>query len=397
MLKRKIFTVSEISSYIREIIEGEGLINIWVEGEISNFREAIGHYYFDLKDEKAVIRCVMFSPSLPFTPKNGMKVIVKGDIRVYEKKGYYQIYVKDIKVGGVGELFIKFLELKEKLEKEGLFDEKHKKALPKIPSTIGVVTSPNGAAIKDIQNIISRRFPVRLLLAPVRVQGEGASEEVARAIKMLNMRDDVDLIIVARGGGSWEDLWAFNDEMVARAIFESRLPVITAIGHETDYTIADFVADKRAPTPSAAAELAVPERMKIMEEIAEMARRMENAMRRRIEERKARMERVLRRKTFMYPFELIYDWIGEYEKMAEKLFKAANERIQNMRQHIAMLERSIEAMSPYKVLERGYSICFRAKDNKIFSSVDDADVGERIRVVVKDGETICRIEKKMRK
>ncbi|MCD6448321.1 MAG: exodeoxyribonuclease VII large subunit [Thermoplasmata archaeon] len=397
MLKRKIFTVSEISSHIKEIIEKEELTNIWIEGEISNFRQAIGHYYFDLKDEKAVIKCVMFSPSLPFTPKNGMKVIVKGDIRVYERKGYYQIYVKDIKVGGVGELFIRFLELKEKLEKEGLFDEKHKKSLPKIPSTIGVVTSPNGAAIRDIQNVISRRFPVRILLAPVRVQGEGAAEEVARAIKILNMRNDVDLIIVARGGGSWEDLWAFNEEKVARAIFESKLPIITAIGHETDYTIADFVADRRAPTPSAAAELAVPERAKIEEGIEELARRMEAAMRRRIDEGVARMERLLKRKTFMYPFELIYDKIAEYEKVAERLVKAGEERVKRLRQHLAMLERSIEAMSPYKVLERGYSICFRVKDNKIFSSVDDADVGDEIRVVVKDGEAICRMESKRKK
>jgi len=397
MLKRKIFTVSEISSHIKEIIEKEELTNIWIEGEISNFRQAIGHYYFDLKDERAVIKCVMFSPSLPFTPKNGMKVIVKGDIRVYERKGYYQIYVKDIKVGGVGELFIRFLELKEKLEKEGLFDEKHKKSLPKIPSTIGVVTSPNGAAIRDIQNVISRRFPVRILLAPVRVQGEGAAEEVARAIKILNMRNDVDLIIVARGGGSWEDLWAFNEEKVARAIFESKLPIITAIGHETDYTIADFVADRRAPTPSAAAELAVPEREKIEEGIEELARRMEAAMRRRIDEGVARMERLLKRKTFMYPFELIYDKIAEYEKVAERLVKAGEERVKRLRQHLAMLERSIEAMSPYKVLERGYSICFRVKDNKIFSSVDDADVGDEIRVVVKDGEAICRMESKKKK
>ncbi len=397
MLKRKIFTVSEISGYIKEIIEKEELTNIWVEGEISNFRQAIGHYYFDLKDEKAVIKCVMFSPSLPFTPKNGMKVIVKGDIRVYEKKGYYEIYVKDIKVGGVGELFIRFLELKEKLEKEGLFDEKHKKSLPKIPSTIGVVTSPNGAAIRDIQNIISRRFPVRILLAPVRVQGEGAAEEVARAIKILNMRNDVDLIIVARGGGSWEDLWAFNEEKVARAIFESKLPIITAIGHETDYTIADFVADRRAPTPSAAAELAVPERTKIEEGIEELARRMEAAMRRRIDEGKGRLETVMRRKTFMYPFELIYDKIAEYERLAEKLLKAVEERVKHLCQHLAMLERGIEAMSPYKVLERGYSICFRVRDNKIFSSVDDADVGEEIRVVVKDGEAICRMESKRKK
>jgi|Deesub1362A_J573_1020465.scaffolds.fasta_scaffold19280_1 exodeoxyribonuclease VII large subunit len=396
MLK-KIFTVGEITHYIKEIVEREELNNIWVEGEISNFREAIGNYYFDLKDEMAIIRCVMFSPSLQFTPKNGMKVIVKGDIRVYEKKGYYQLYVRDIKVGGVGELFIKFLELKEKLEKEGLFDEKFKKPLPRIPSTVAVVTSPDGAAIRDIQNVISRRFPVRILLAPVRVQGEGAAEEIERAIKTLNERDDVDLIIIGRGGGSWEDLWAFNEERVARAIFESRLPIISAVGHETDFTIADFVADKRAPTPSAAAEMAVPDRREILEWLDNAAGRMERAVMKKVESYEAIMERVAKRKAFMYPFELIYDKIIGYENVVEGFKRNIKNYIEARQKDIDFIERSLEAMSPYKVLERGYSICFRVRDNKLFSSIEDADIGEEIKVVVKDGEALCRIEEKKKK
>jgi len=326
-----------------------------------------------------------------------MKVIVKGDIRVYEKKGYYQLYVRDIKVGGVGELFIKFLELKEKLQKEGLFDEKFKKPLPRIPSTIAVVTSPDGAAIRDIQNVISRRFPVRILLAPVRVQGEGAAEEIEKAIKALNEREDVDLIIIGRGGGSWEDLWAFNEERVARAIFESRLPIISAVGHETDFTIADFVADKRAPTPSAAAEMAVPDRREILEWLDNAAGRMERAVMKKVESYEAIMERIGKRKAFMYPFELIYDKIIGYENMMEEFKRAIKNYIEARQRDIDFIERSLEAMSPYKVLERGYSICFRVRDDKLFSSVEDADIGEKIKVVVKDGEALCRIEEKKKK
>ena len=396
-MKKKIFSVGKISEYIKEIIEKEELTDIWVEGEISNFRHAIGNYYFDLKDEKAIIRCVMFNPSLPFTPKNGMKVIVKGDIRVYEKKGYYQLYAKDIKIGGVGELFIKFLELKEKLQKEGLFDEKYKKELPSIPSTIGVITSPNGAAIKDIQNVISRRFPVKILLAPVRVQGEGAAEEIERAIFALNERKDVDLIILARGGGSWEDLWAFNEERVARAIFASKLPIISAVGHETDFTIADFVADKRAPTPSAAAEMAVPDRKKILEWLQNAAGKAANAVWKKIDAYRARVERLLKRKAFMYPYELIYNKILQYEDVEARFKRAMEDYMKNLQQNVAIMEKSLHALSPYNVLERGYSICFRVRDNKLFSSVEDAEIGEKLRIVVKNGEAICKIESKKKK
>ena len=392
MLK-KIFTVGEITEYIKNLIEGGELKNIWIEGEISNFRKAIGNFYFDLKDEKALLRCVMFSPTLSFTPKNGMKVIVKGDIRVYEKRGYYQLYVKDIKIGGIGELFIKFLELKEKLRKEGLFDEKYKKPLPKIPNKIGIVTSPNGAAIKDIQKVLSKRFPVKIVLAPVRVQGEGAAEEIERAIKILNERSDIDLIIVGRGGGSFEDLWAFNEERVARAIFESKIPVISAVGHETDFTIADFVADARAPTPSAAAEMAVPDKREILEWVEGMLKRMERFLGNLLSFYKQRVEGIGKRKAFMYPYEIIYNKILEFEEAMEK-FRKQMERLKEMRQKVEKMEMRLKNLSPYKVLERGYSICFRVRDGKLFSSIGDIEIGERIRVVVKDGEAICKVEKK---
>ena len=396
-MKNKIYTVWEITQEIKRAIEKEELCNLWIEGEISNFREAIGNYFFDLKDEHAIIKCVMFSPSLQFTPKNGMKVIVKGDIRVYEKRGYYQLYVEEIKIGGIGELFMKFIELKEKLQKEGIFDKKFKKPLPKIPSKIGVVTSPNGSAIKDIQKVISHRFPVTIVLAPVRVQGEGSAEEIENAIKALNKREDIDLIIIGRGGGSWEDLWAFNEERVARAIFESKIPVISAVGHETDFTIADFVADERAPTPSAAGEMAVPDRREMIKMIDNYAVRMNKIVRGKIEFYREIAERMMKRRVFSYPFEIIYDKIEYYKNDCENLKRAMNKFMENMKTKIRFIEENLRAMSPYNVLERGYSICFREKDNKLFSSVDDAEIGENIRIVVKDGEALCRMEEKKRK
>ena len=381
MLEKKIFTVWEITQHLKELIEKGNLNNIWIEGEISNFRKAIGNFYFDLKDEKALIRCVFFNPP-SFPLKNGMKVLVKGDIRLYEKKGYYQLYVKDIKIGGVGELFIKFLELKEKLSKEGLFDEKYKKELPKIPSKIAVVTSPNGAAIRDIQNVISRRFPVKIIIAPVRVQGIGAAEEIENAIKILNERHDIDLIILGRGGGSFEDLWAFNEEKVARAIFNSRIPIISAVGHETDFTIADFVADKRAPTPSAAAEMAVPDKKEFIEYMESLAKRIVRTIEGKLDFYRSVLGGILKRKAFRYPYELICNKIDRY-----------NEIVESMKE----IERDLNALSPYKVLERGYSICFRLRDNKLFSSIKDADIGEDLKIVVRDGEAICRLKKKKMK
>ncbi len=396
-MKNKIYSVWEITEQIKKAIEKEEFCNLWIEGEISNFREAIGNYFFDLKDEKAIIKCVMFNPSLPFTPKNGMKVIIKGDIRVYEKRGYYQVYVQDIKVGGIGELFMRFIELKEKLQKEGIFDEKFKKPLPKIPSKIGVITSPNGSAIKDIQKVISRRFPVTIVLAPVRVQGEGSAEEIEKAIKALNRRKDIELIIVGRGGGSWEDLWAFNDERVARAIFESRIPVISAVGHETDFTIADFVADRRAPTPSAAGEIAVPDREEMFKIIENYAMRIIKITRGKLDFYKEIVGGIMKRKAFSYPFEIIYDKIEGYKKGCEDLKKAIDKFIENRETKIRFIEENLKAMNPYKVLGRGYSICFRLRDNKLFSSVDDAEVDEKIKIVVKDGEAICKIKEKKKK
>ncbi len=396
MLKKKIFSVGEISSFIKNLLERDDLKDIWVEGEISNFRKAGGHYYFSLKDENASIKCVMFDISQA-EPRNGMKVIVKGDVGVYEKRGYYQIYVREMRIGGIGEIFIKFLETKEKLEKEGLFKKEYKKAIPSIPSAIGVITSKEGAAIHDIYNVISRRFPLPIILAPVKVQGESAADEIVRAISLLNERNDVDVIIIARGGGRWENLQAFNEEKVARAIFNSKIPIISGVGHESDFTIADFVADARAATPSAAAEMAVPDGREIMEWMDEAMERMERAMRRRMEREYERLEEVGMERAVSRVSEFFERWKERCEEDVKKMRSNAIVYINNLRQSVELCGKALDAMNPYKVLERGYSICFREKDNKVFSSIGDAEIGDMLRVMVKDGEAKCRIEGKKRK
>ncbi|MBC7081395.1 MAG: exodeoxyribonuclease VII large subunit [Thermoplasmatales archaeon] len=390
---RKILSVKEVVSFIRDAIENANLNDIWVEGEISNFKEVLGIIYFDLKDEESLLRCVYFGKNKE-NLKNGMKVIVKGDIGVYEKKGYYQLYVKEIKSHGVGELFIKFLELKEKLRKEGLFDEKYKKETPKIPSKIAIITSPDGAVLHDILNIISRRFPTNILVAPVRVQGEGCEEEIINAINEINKRNDIDLIILARGGGSWEDLQAFNEEKVARAIFSSRIPIISAIGHETDFTISDFVADKRASTPSAAAEMAVPSREEILSMLDLFLKRIIKVVEERINLYKRIIDGIMKRKAFLHADELILGKADELNYKIEKIKSLSKIYIENMKNMINIRFEILNALSPYNILSRGYSICFRVRDNKVFNSVEDIEVGEEIRIVVKDGDAKCSVKEK---
>ena len=390
---RKILSVREVVSFIRNAIENANLNDIWVEGEISNFKEVLGILYFDLKDEEALLRCVYFGSNKE-SLKNGMKVIVKGDIGIYEKKGYYQLYVKEIKSHGIGEFFIKFIELKEKLMKEGLFDEKFKKKIPMIPSKIAIITSLDGAVLHDMLKIISRRFPTNVLIAPVRVQGEGCEEEIVNAINELNKRKDVDLIILARGGGSWEDLQAFNDERVARAIFNSKVPIISAIGHETDFTIADFVADKRASTPSAAAEMAVPNREDLFSMIDAIEIRLIKNVEKKISFYKKSIDGIMKRKTFLHADELILEKVENLNGKIERIKSLFKFYIENMKNMINIKFEKLEGLNPYNILKRGYSICFTVKNNKVFSSVDDIEIGEELRVVVKDGDAKCMVKEK---
>lgn len=304
-------TITELNKYMKDKIAGdEFLQNVYVKGEISNFKNHYtGHMYFTLKDENSLIKCIMFksfAERLKFAPKDGMKVVVFGTVAIYERDGVYQIYVKAMKEDGLGDLYTAYNELKEKLEKEGLFDIKHKKKIPFMPKTIGVLTSKTGSVIRDIINVSTRRNPnIYIRLYPVPVQGEGAGEKIAHAIQVMNEKKLADVIIVARGGGSLEDLWPFNEECVARAIFESELPVISAVGHETDFTIADFVSDLRAPTPSAAAELAVPEINKIEEMISNYQNRYRLALKKKVDYMKLQFEKCMQSRCFKEPLEKI--------------------------------------------------------------------------------------------
>ena len=322
MLRPEPISVSELNNYIKEKVgNDEFLNNVYIKGEISNFKHHYtGHLYFTLKDENSLIKCIMFktyTANLNFAPKDGMKVLILGTVSVFERDGIYQIYCKAMQEDGIGDLYAKYERLKNKLQEEGLFDKAHKKEIPFMPKVIGVLTSQTGSVIRDIINVSTRRNPnVYLRLLPVPVQGEGAAIKIADAIRLMNDKKLADVIILARGGGSIEDLWPFNEEVVARAIFESELPVISAVGHETDFTIADFVADLRAPTPSAAAELAVPNIIELKEKIAKYNNRFGIALTKRVELMKMHYEKVMNSKVFREPLLRIQE---EYLKLDKNI------------------------------------------------------------------------------
>lgn len=353
-------SVTELTSLIRETLE-LNFDSLSVTGEISNFKKHIsGHWYFTLKDQNAQISCAMwkgFNNYVFFTPEDGMKVIVNGRITVYPPRGTYQIDVRSMKPAGVGELQAAFEKLKQKLSAEGLFDEVHKKAIPRFPKKIGIITGADSAAYRDILNIASRRYPlVELIVAPTRVQGEGAAKLIANSIKEFNKIDDVDILIVARGGGSLEDLWAFNEEIVARAIFDSRIPIISGVGHEIDFTIADFVSDLRAPTPSAAIELATPNREDILEALRNYSDRIEQTTLEKIEGSSEAIETILH----SYAFRNIENKVNTGIQTVDNLYSSMNKSIvqlhKNQAQHLKLLEKSIEGFNIEKTLKKGFTL-----------------------------------------
>jgi len=355
-----VWSVSEITSAVKSTLEAE-FASLWVEGEISNFtHHSSGHMYFSLKDEKAQLRAVFFRGEnrlLRFRPQDGMKVRARGALTVYEKSGQYQLLVRSLVPVGVGELELAFRQLVERLEKEGLFDPAGKKPLPRFPGRVAVLTSPTGAAIHDILRVLRGRFPIEVLLVPVRVQGEGAAEEIAEAIDRMNARGGVDLLLVGRGGGSLEDLWAFNEEVLARAIARSRLPVLSAVGHEVDVTIADLAADVRAPTPSAAAEMLVPG----WEEIAELlrARRERLAARARETVRfwRERIRRFRESRALARPESLVRESAQRLDDLSRRMESASAARLGRARDRFEGMRRALRALDPYAILERGYCIC----------------------------------------
>ena len=383
-------TVSDLNRYIKDkIANDENLSQVLVKGEISNFKNHYtGHMYFTLKDENSLIKCVCFktyAEKLTFMPKDGMKVIVLGSVSVYERDGIYQIYVKIMEEDGLGDLYTKYKELKEKLEKEGLFDETHKQKIPLMPKVIGVLTSQTGSVIRDIINVSTRRNPnVYIRLLPVPVQGEGAAEKIADGIEFMNENNLADVLILARGGGSLEDLWPFNEEIVARSIYDSKIPIISAVGHETDFSISDFVADLRAPTPSAAAELAVPDVYEVKRKIESYQDRLRMALIKKVEVMRLRYDKCMASSVFREPLRKVNDNYLMMDNLLKRLEASIKIKQEKEKNKYVELVSKLDALSPLKTLSRGYSIA--EKDGKIVKSKEELKKGDKIDLRFTDGK-----------
>lgn len=395
-MKYNAVTVTQLNKYIKDRFDEDQNLNaILVKGEISNFKNHYtGHLYFTLKDGNSLIKCIMFksyAERLAFNPKDGMKVMVFGSVSVFERDGVYQIYARSILEDGMGDLHEQFEQLKAKLEKEGLFDETHKKPIPLYPNVVGVLTSQTGAVIRDIINVSTRRNPnVYIRLLPVPVQGPGAAEQIAEKIKVMNELKLADVLIIGRGGGSLEDLWPFNEEIVARAIYESELPIISAVGHETDFTIADFVADLRAPTPSAAAELAVPDVYELKQKINNFQNRCRMSLKKQIELMKLRYEKCMKLRVFTDPMRKIRDMDVVLDSYVQRLEnRIRNIQKDNKTKYVGLVTK-LDTLSPLKTLTRGYTLT--EKDNKIVKSANELKQGDEIKLKFYDGEKTAIIE-----
>ena len=395
--EQMIFSVSEANNFIKALLDAvPQLQTIFVRGEISNYKcYPSGHHYFTLKDEGSALRCVMFrgmAAKLRFRPENGMKVVAFGRIGVFPRDGGYQLYCSDLSVQGVGDLHVAFEQLKEALGKEGLFDPAHKKPLPKYPRRIAIITSSAGAAVHDMLRILKARWPMsEVVLLPVRVQGAEAPAEIAGALRYANKWKVADLIITGRGGGSIEDLWAFNDERVARAIYASDLPVISAVGHEPDVTISDFVADARASTPSNAAEIAVPEQKELRRRLDTLSARMEQSEQKRVKALRERYEALARSRVLRDPMAFIDDKRLLLDYTQRKLSTLAQAQTAQRAQRFASLAASLDALSPLKVLGRGYAVA-RDENGTILRAAEEASVGERIEVLLGQGSLMCTVD-----
>jgi len=389
-------SVTELNKYIKNKFAGdEFLQNVLIKGELSNFKNHYtGHMYFTLKDETSLIKGIMFktyTSNLKFVPKDGMSVVIFGTVSVFERDGQYQIYCKDMMLDGMGALYASYEELKNKLEKEGLFDVSHKKKIPMFSDSIGVITSQTGAVIRDIINVSTRRNPnVNIKLIPSAVQGEGAGEKIAKAIRKFNELNNVDVIIIARGGGSLEDLWPFNEEVVARAIYESNLPVISAVGHETDFSISDFVADLRAPTPSAAAELAVIDVNEAKWKLQNYKNSLRVLLNRKLENMKNRYERCKNSVIFTNPYLGIQNRYQLIDRYIKKLTYVTSQKYNMEKNKYTKLVSILDSISPLKTLERGYSIV-QNEQSKVIKSISDVNKGDKIKVVLKDGNIDAEI------
>ena len=399
--QRQIYTVSQVNGYLKELVDRDGFLSgVFVRGEISNYKTyPSGHHYFSVKDEGGAIRCVMFrreASRLRFRPENGMKVIAFGRVAVFPRDGQYQLYCAELTPDGVGDLHVAFEQCKEKLHREGLFDPAHKKPLPRYPERIALVTSPVGAAVRDMLRILKARWPMaEVLLLPVRVQGAEAAREIAGAIRYASAHRLADVLITGRGGGSMEDLWCFNDEDVARAIYDCTIPVISAVGHEPDVTIADFAADLRAATPSNAAELAVPDKSEVAVELAHRGQRMAALLEGKLDRGRRDLARMEACRALRDPMAALQDRRMLLDYQGRRLAHGLTGAMAGKRERFARLAASLDALSPLKVLGRGYSLA-RTGAGEILSSVDQVENEDMFTLRLSDGTLDCRVEGKRR-
>lgn len=395
---RRIATVTQINNYIKAVLDKVLVLqNIWIKGEISNFKHhSSGHIYLTLKDSGAVLKAVMFrnaANTLKFKPADGTKVLARGRISVYESGGQYQMYIEEMEAEGTGDLYAKFEELKRRLSEEGLFDDARKKPIPKFPETIGIVTSPTGAAIRDMINVLTRRCPmVKVIIYPCLVQGENAAESIVAGIEYFNIRKKVDVIIAGRGGGSIEDLWAFNEEITARAISASMIPVISAVGHEVDFTISDFVSDLRAPTPSAAAELAVPDILELKRSIDSAKTRMSTLLKGKLDANIRHLNLISERSGITQFERVIGDKSQTVDLLYERLMISYKNKTEILEKQFSAICGKLSALSPLAVFERGY--CSASKDGRMLNSVEDLNTGDIIKLRLTDGEADCTVNER---
>lgn len=438
----RVLSVKDLNRYIRMKMEGDSrLSDVWIRGEISNFtHHSSGHMYFTLKDEGSRIRAIMFATHnqrLPFIPKEGSRVIARGNVSVYERDGQYQFYAVQMQPDGIGSLYLAYEQLKSKLEEEGLFAAERKRPLPRYPKTIGVITSPTGAAVRDIMITIRRRYPqARAILYPVLVQGKGAAPSIVKAIRTMNDMAEADVLIVGRGGGSLEELWAFNEEIVARAIYQSDIPVISAVGHETDFTIADFVADLRAATPTAAAELAVPSSAELRGQLVQRQRQLNQGLQQRLKRSRERLFSLQRSPVLVHPRRYMLQHAERLDMLSQRLqgnlksrlslvrqrqkslhqglirynprtqaeYAArrkdqANRQLMNamqsiMKSKVSQLQtemRHLDALSPLKIMSRGYSLVYDETEQKLVKSIEDVQLGDLVNVRISDGQLQCQV------
>ncbi|NLN65357.1 MAG: exodeoxyribonuclease VII large subunit [Clostridiaceae bacterium] len=387
-------SVSQLTRYIKRLFSYDSVLsNVCVTGEISNFKlHSSGHMYFTLKDEQSIIKCVMFKSQnrrLRFKPEDGLKVIIRGYVSIYEAGGSYQLYPEMMEPDGLGNLYLAFEQLKQKLDREGLFLPERKKKLPFLPKSIGVITSPTGAVIQDIMNVLFRRYPNTVLkIFPVKVQGEDAAKQIADALDFINRYRAAEVIIIARGGGSLEELWPFNEEIVARGIYNSEIPVISAVGHETDYSIADFVADLRAPTPSAAAELVIPEKENLVKRLLELKLQLKRALVGRIQQDRQFLLQLMKSPSMRHPVDRINEKKMDLELLKRNLENGIEKKLETEKGKLSLICGKMDALSPLMVLSRGYSITRDIQEN-IVKSVAQLQAGDELDIVFSDGTARC--------